>query len=506
MRQSTGRNLIFSIGNFFTSSLLNFWFTPFLIGSLGVEAYGLLPLALQISNYIAPITQSIGLGTGRFVTFALTKGDRKTASEFFTTALVISTFVTLLLTLPFIVAVLNLDSLLKIPLGLENAAKVLFGLVLGSFLFSLMSTPFEVCAFSQNRFDIKNVISALETFWKVIVVVLVFRVYGKNLGYVGIGTACAALSTTTLNILCWRKLTPYLKVSSQNFKFSLVRQLSAIGGWTALNQIGGILFLSMDLVVLNLVLGSKAAGIYGALQTWSMVIRTMAGYMSNTFGAMFVKLFADQDIEALSDYTSKTTRIMSIFVGFAVSCLCGFSVPLLGKWLGPEWVKYSGLMVLMLYPLIINVGVMPLFSLQTASNKVKVPGLMTVATGLLYIGLAVYLCRLPGVGIYGVAIAGAIILTLKNALFTPFYVFTQVLHRSSKSFWLIVLKPSVVSTVLMLGALAITRNWVPKSWFPLLGAAAVYAIIFFISSYFLLFEKGEQLKVKSLYGKLRQRG
>jgi hypothetical protein len=46
--------------------LISLWFTPYLIRRLGVEVYGLLPLALVVSAYLNVITLSLHNASGRF--------------------------------------------------------------------------------------------------------------------------------------------------------------------------------------------------------------------------------------------------------------------------------------------------------------------------------------------------------------------------------------------------------------------------------------------------------
>ena len=66
----------------------------------------------------------------------------------------------------------------------------------------------------------------------------------------------------------------------------------------------------------------------------------------------------------------------------------------------------------MLFHLSINLGVQSLFGIGVAMNKVKLPGLVTLFTGLLNLGLALILIKTTDLGFYGVAIAGAIALQI----------------------------------------------------------------------------------------------
>src|SRR5947207_4186324 len=71
--------------------------------------------------------------------------------------------------------------------------------------------------------------------------------------------------------------------------------------------------------------------------------------------------------------------------------------------------------------LCINLAVYPLYAVPLAANRVKVPGLVTLAIGIGNLVLALLLAGVFGWGLYGLAAAGAITLTLRHLLFTPLY-------------------------------------------------------------------------------------
>ena len=99
--------------------------------------------------------------------------------------------------------------------------------------------------------------------------------------------------------------------------------------------------------------------------------------------------------------------------------MCGFSEPLLRLYPGPEFSGFGPLLFLMAAHLCINVAVLPLLGLQLAANRVKTLALVTIVMGLANLGLALLLAGPAGWGLYGIAAAGAIMLTAKNVCFTP---------------------------------------------------------------------------------------
>ena len=115
--------------------------------------------------------------------------------------------------------------------------------------------------------------------------------------------------------------------------------------------------------------------------------------------------------------------------------------------MGEEFAFLAPLMVLLTVHLAVNLAVLPLFPINVAYNRVRVPGIVTFFMGIGNFGLAVALPLLTGLGYYGVAAAGAIVLTLKNAIFTPWYA-TRVLGVGAHTFTRSML-PGIVATGLI---------------------------------------------------------
>src|SRR5690606_20673180 len=126
--------------------------------------------------------------------------------------------------------------------------------------------------------------------------------------------------------------------------------------------------------------------------------------------------------------------------------MCVFSPSLLRLWLGESYTHLAPLMVVMLCHLTINVGVLPIFNIQVAMNKVRTPALVTLAMGVANMALAILLVTYFKWGAVSVAAAGGLVLTAKHPLWTPWYAST-ILSLPSHAF----VQPYLVSILLLTG-------------------------------------------------------
>jgi membrane protein EpsK len=126
----------------------------------------------------------------------------------------------------------------------------------------------------------------------------------------------------------------------------------------------------------------------------------------------------------------------------------------------------------------VNLAVLPLFNIQVATNHVRLPGILTCVMGLGSLGLSLFLAGPAGWGMYGVAVAGALMLTAKNLVFTPLYA-AHILGLGYGAFFREML-PVIASTVgLALAGWWLAQNQPITSWLGLGLAGAVLAAAFF---------------------------
>jgi membrane protein EpsK len=178
---------------------------------------------------------------------------------------------------------------------------------------------------------------------------------------------------------------------------------------------------------------------------------------------MIVIYYARSEMENLIRLSKLSVRLFTLVLAIPVSLLCVFSAPILRLWLGPSFAGLWPLMVIMVCHLGINVGVSPLFNAKTALNKVRWPGLATLLAGVVNLFLAILFARYLDWGIYGVAAAGALVLTLKNGFFMPIYgaiILRQPWHTFLKSY----LSGSAFLIGLTATELIISQYVRPVSW------------------------------------------
>ena len=435
-----------------------------------------MPLANSLTSYLSIITLSLNGAAGRFLTIDLESEDAGAANRTFNTVLIGNLGLLIVALPPVFVLVFNIRRWFDIPVGEETYAQWLFAATLVAYLITMVQSSFSVSSWARNRFDLRNMVVALHHLVRVGIVVVMFWLTRPALWHVGLGILGATLLGFAGDLWLWRRLTPELRIRPSNFDCSRVRELFGMSGWLIVNQVGTLLFLNVDLIVANTLLGAEVAGGYGSVLLFSTMLRQLAQTASTVLTPTVLAKYARGDIAAVNRISQQAVKFLGLAMALPIGLLCGFAEPLLGLWLGPEFRNLAWLLVVLTAHLSINLAVLPLFGINTAFNKVRIPGLVTLGMGICNVGLAIAFVKM-GWGAIGIAAAGAIVLTAKNALFTPIYA-AYIQKLPWWTFMTVMLPATVANLALACAVYAITQIIPIHSWIVLGGVGGLVGLVY----------------------------
>lgn len=445
------KNLAANIGFFLASVVIGLFLVPYFVSTLGVAAYGLIPLATSITGYVSLVVLSLNTAVSRYLTVDLQRENYVSANRTFNTALfgltaIIVLLIPIVLTLSYFV-----PTIFSVPQGQEEGSVFLFLGVIAAFLIRAWSGNFTVQLFAYNRLDLQNIVNFTNLIVQTSLIIVFFNVFGPNLSLIGIAYLIGSIVSSTVAIFFSRKVCPYLTISWKCWDRSKLKEIGNMGGWVIVNQIGALLFLQIDLIVVNKLFGASSGGEYSIALQWVILLRSIAGVLVGVLTPIILTYYAKEQTETLLKISKSAVKLMGFAMAFPIGIICGLSPQILSLWVGEEYTFLAPLMIILTAHLSINLVVKPLFSINVAHNRVRVPGIVTLFMGIGNLILSIAIPFITGWGYYGVAIAAAIMLTLKNTAFTPWY--TSRILNENKSVFLRPMIPGIIS-VLFVGTLS----------------------------------------------------
>ena len=475
------RNAVMAILSFVALALAAIWLTPYLVKNLGAAAYGLIPLAALLTQYVAIITTQLSMAVRRFLIIEAKKPGGN-PNIVFNSALMLYIILIVVQVPLFALAILKINLIFSISSELLWDAQILFSCSAASFMVSLFFSIFGISIYSKNRLDISSTIELLRGVGRLVLILVFFSLFGTKLRYIGYTELILAFFAGFANLYYWRKLTPELIINFRHTDFKIMKPIFKMSFWTLVNSLGALLYVRTDIWIINRFISPVAAGQYAAILVIQTFIKQLGRQVSNQFGPTLRKLL------------QLSMKMTSLLIAIPIGIICVTAPRLLTTWLGEDFTHLSPIVWFTIAHLFINVGVFPLiYCLLPAMNKVKLPGLVTFFMGIVNLTCTYTLGVTLGMGVVGVALGGAIVLSLKNVAFTSVYG-AKILGLRKTTF----LKPLMGSLLIFIFILIMSKvpiaQWLGyTSGYSYLAITAAYILLVaFVFIWFVLITKQEK--------------
>ncbi|NML40501.1 oligosaccharide flippase family protein [Chitinophaga sp. G-6-1-13] len=479
--------------------LLGLVVVPFYISKIGVDGYGIVALATSFSAYLSIVTIAIDAAVGRNFTLAMRKDDHMASNAIYSSS-IIAAILLILALLPFIAWFLydikDIISYRSYPAG---EMRWVFVAIITSFILTFIRGLFLVPAFASNKIYIQRFIAILEIVVRTALIFLLLNASAK-LSLIGIAFFISSLVSFVAALIWIGRKFPFLKLRMHYFDQSIVRYIGSMSFWLVINQIGTLLFINIDIILLNHYYGATATGEFSTVAQWHTLLRSFAGVFVAIFTPVVYKYYADKDFSNLLKFSKYTVVAMGLVLAIPIGIIVAYSDVILKLWVGERFTHFYPLMVLLTGHLIFNLSVLPILSINSVYNKVKVPGLTSFFCGILNLVLGILVIKTFNWGIYSVAVVSAVLLTVKNLIFSPTYA-AKILEQSPWFYYPSILRGcGLFIWVLLLSWLG-RHLLLPGSWTGLILSAAVIGLCSIPFAWFVSLNKDQRL----LIGKLIRR-
>lgn len=418
-------NLLSNFANLFTNILLGLFFTPYLVKTLGIAAYGVLPLALLINSYINVVTGALVGSMSRFYSIELVAEKYKEASEYLSIAFIsLASF--FILSMPLLgVFIYNIDDVLNIPDIYVYDSKILFSLIIFSFFLSMCSSLLNITQFALNRLDIMNIIKISRNVFKVIFVLLFFCYFDVNLQNIGLAFLLSEIVVFVLSVFFYKKETDKkITISLRLFNTDKFKIILNVIFWNLLLHAGEVVLFRIDNIVINKYWSTSESGVVGVFSEFGMYINSVLAVIISLASPLIVINYSKKNFLEMTKVFLNNYAVTNYFLAIIIAtCIC-FAPHILHFWLDDSYVIYSSWFCakLLYVPFIIYISIYN--TIFRVYNKLKTPSYIMITCGIMGV---ILMCITAANGskftnpVLAVLIAGILSLIL-NMLFSSIYI------------------------------------------------------------------------------------
>ncbi len=497
-------NLITNLVSFSVTFGISFFLSPYVIANVSKEAYGFVSLSNDFINYIALLTIALNSMANRFISVKMHQGKTNEAVCYFNSVLIGNAIVSLVMIVPSIICVVNLEKILNINASIVSDVKILFALTFITFIFSIISSTFSIATFITNRLDLASYRDIQASLAKAACLILLFTLFKAHVFYIGIAGLCYTIVLLLSNLYYTKKLLPEFKIGIRYFRIAYIVEMIKAGVWNVVSKISSILSTELSLLISNITIGDSAMGILSIAKTLPNIVLQLIGIIANIFAPEFIVSYAKNEIKDLDHQIQFSMKVVGTLAGIPIVLLIGFGIPLFQLWLPTVDAKILYIMsVVYGFGLLFAGPVEPLYNVFIVTNNIKIPSLYALVTGIMNISLVFIGINAVESDFYKMLIimgTGTVFTIIRTAVFIPLYA-AHCLEFKKWAFYPQILKSLGSATIMSLIAISIQKTMKIDSWIRLIIVAVFVAMVHLIVNVLLTFTREER---KSFVKKLRR--
>ncbi|MBQ4286582.1 MAG: hypothetical protein II770_01000, partial [Bacteroidales bacterium] len=272
---STGVRIIKNTGYLYAKVAVNFlislWTTRLILSSLGESDFGIYNVVGGALVMLGFLNSTLSNATQRFISYSQGEGDLGNERTIFNISVVLHLIVAALTVVVYVVGgFFFFNGILNIPPDRLFAAKVVYGALIVSTVFSVMTVPYDAVITAHENMLYYAIIGMVESLLKLFVAFMCVKYGGDRLILYGILMSCISLfSMTVMRVYCRRKYNECHFRPHKYWDSALLKKIVNYTGWNFLGATSSLLGNYGQNIVVNHFFGvivNAAQGIVNQLR------------------------------------------------------------------------------------------------------------------------------------------------------------------------------------------------------------------------------------------------
>lgn len=298
------------------------------LNTLGVEDYGIYNVVGGLVSMFGLLNGSMSSATQRYITFELGKGDGKSLNKIFSLSLQIHALIA-------IVTVLLIESVglwflynkMTIPPERMTAAFWVLQASALTFIFSIMSVPYNADIIAHERMSAFAYISIIEAVLKLVIVYMLLAVPFDKLIVYAILLALVQLSIQLCYMVYCHRHFPESRYRHVK-DWRLFKEMTSFAGWNLFGGLSSISFNQGLSMLLNVFFGPVVNAARAVATQVQGAIQMFITNFQMALNPQIVKTYAQGDFESMHTLMFRSSRF-SFFLMYLLSLPVLLEAPLI---------------------------------------------------------------------------------------------------------------------------------------------------------------------------------
>jgi O-antigen/teichoic acid export membrane protein len=483
---------------------ISFFLTPYIVETLGKEAYGFFPLSNNFIMYAGIITTALNSMSGRFITISLEQKDIKKVNVYFNSVLFGNIIISLFFILISVLFYFFIDKILNIPVNLLADVRLLFMLMFISLIIGVSSSIFSVAAFALNRLDKLAINNIIVNVLKLVVIIAMFYFFTPKIYFLGVSAVATSIYFFYANYKITKKILPEVYISTSMFSWSALTLLVGSGIWNSVLALSNVINSQLDLFIANKFFQASGMGMLSLTKVVPSAVQILCSIIVPVFLPEMIKAYARNDLGKLKNILTFSFKVIFLVVMVPLAVFFVYGDDFFRLWLpGEDHKTLYYISVITLIPFIIHATIETIHHVFVITNKLKIASFWGIFIAFFNFTLVILLCSYSNLGIYSIPIGALIAGGISHLFFTPLY--ASFCLQESKWYFMKKIVNGLLSFMVLTGIAYLWKiaNLITvTSWITFFINTLIIGCVLFAITLWVKFDKATLIEI---FIKIRQR-
>jgi len=408
------RNTVFNAAGRFWGILVTIFLTPYILGHIGIERYGIWAIVGVLTGYFSLLDFGMGTSFVKYISEYYAKKDYKSINQVISTGAAFYAVFAAVVVLVAFLAMHQLLALFKVPQ--ELAGEVFFVFRLGIVLFAVSNilSAFQAVQGGLQRMDISNKIS-IGASVPMILGTVYFLEAGYGLRGLMLNNAVILAATGAANVIAGFRIFPELRLSPSLVTRGMFGKLLNFGFKMQFSKVADAVVFQTDRLLIGHFLGVGEVGVYQLGSSIAYQVRAVPLLLVSAILPAASDLNAKLEHDRLKMLYLKSSKYL-VLASFPLIFFTMAAAQLVMRtWVGPGYERSALVLQLLaagyLANLLSGVGT----SVSAAIGKPEIQMWAAIISAVSNIVLSVAL--ILSIGFFGVAVATDVSFILSTGYF-----------------------------------------------------------------------------------------